>query len=354
MRTSSRLPLSGLLPLIGLVSLAGCVEYEYASFEGVDVFYQDPPSEVDILMVVDNSCSMDPYQEKLAENFQEFISFFIDANVDYQIGVVTTTVSEAVPVPENGCSQADVDAIPEGGHLVGGAFITEDTPDAEEKFSTYVNLGICGSGYEMGLESAYRAVTDRDALADNGQFLRDEASLSMIFVANEEDYSPLGVNEYINTFRDVKGQRSRDVFNASALVVQDLEDCSQREINAGASEGSRYLDVAKQTGGIRASICDDDFESIVTDLSLNSSRLTDTFYLSSLPAAGSLSVTVDETELPCEDGGWTYVLTRNEADDEVGAIVFDRDEIPEPGSQVTIRYNEGDGAEDSFCSAEDD
>lgn len=45
MRTST------LLPIVGLVSLAGCVEYEYASFEGVDVFYQDPPSEVDILMV---------------------------------------------------------------------------------------------------------------------------------------------------------------------------------------------------------------------------------------------------------------------------------------------------------------
>ncbi len=346
MRTST------LLPIVGLVSLAGCVEYEYASFEGVDVFYQDPPSEVDILMVVDNSCSMDPYQEKLAENFQEFISFFIDANVDYQIGVVTTTVAEAVPVPENGCSQSDVDAIPAGGHLVGGAFITEDTPDAEEKFSDYVNLGICGSGYEMGLESAYRAVTDPDALADNGKFLRDDASLSIIFVANEEDYSPLGVNDYINTFRDVKGQRSRDVFNASALVVQNLDDCTQREINAGASEGSRYLDVAKQTNGIRASICDDDFESIVTDLSLNTSRLNDTFYLSSLPAVGSLTVTVDETDMPCEDGGWSYTLTTNEADEPVGAVTFDRDAIPAPGSQVTIRYNEGDGAEDSFCSGE--
>lgn len=345
---------STLVPLFGLVSATGCVEYEYASFEGVDVFYQDPPSEVDILMVVDNSCSMDPYQEKLAENFQEFISFFIDANVDYQIGVVTTTVSEPVPVPENGCSQSDVDDIPKGGHLVGGAFITEDTPDAEEKFSDYVNLGICGSGYEMGLESAYRAVTDEDALQDNGAFLRDEASLSIIFVANEEDYSPLGVNEYINAFRDVKGQRSRDVFNASALVVQDLDACSQREVNAGASEGSRYLDVARQTNGVRASICDEDFESIVTDLSLNSSRLNDTFYLSSLPAVGSLSVTVDDDELLCEDGGWSYIKTTNDEDLEVGAVVFERDFIPEPGSQVTIRYNEGDGDPESFCTGEEE
>ena len=90
----------------------------------------------------------------------------------------------------------------------------------------------------------------------------------------------------------------------------------------------------------------------MTDLSLNTSRLNDTFYLSSLPAVGSLTVTVDETDMPCEDGGWSYTLTTNEADEPVGAVTFDRDAIPAPGSQVTIRYNEGDGAEDSFCSGE--
>ena len=135
-------------------------------------------------------------------------------------------------------------------------------------------------------------------------------------------------------------------------MVQSLDDCSTREVNAGASEGSRYLDVARQTNGVRASICADDFESIVTDLSLNTSCLTDTFYLSSLPAVGTLSVTVDEADLPCEDGGWTYIKTTNDEDVEVGAVVFERDTIPEPGSQVTIRYNEGDGDPSSFCAGE--
>lgn len=335
-----------------LALLAGCVEYGYASFEGVDVFYQDPPSEVDILMVVDNSCSMDPFQTELAENFQGFISFFTEANVDYHIGVVTTTVTDEEPVEDYGCSQADVDRIPEGGHLVDDTFITADTEDAADKFSELVELGICGSGYEAGLQSAYLALTDEDALRDNGDFLRDDASLSIIFVANEEDYSPLGVNDYINAFRDVKGQRERDVFNASALVVRDLEECSRAVQNSGASVGSRYLDVARQTNGIRGDICADDFSSIVTDLSLNSSRLTEIFYLSDKPAAGSLQVTVDDEEWPCEDGAWTYDLLEDDDGNEEPAVIFDREQLPAAGSQITIRYNYGDGDPSSFCSGE--
>lgn len=334
-----------------LAMQSGCVEYEYARFEGLDIFYQDPASEVDILLVVDNSCSMDPYQEKLGENFLEFISFFTEANVDYHIGVLTTSVGTNEPVAQNGCTQADVDAIPKGGHLVDGTFITADTENAEEKFASMVALGICGSGYEMGLQSAYLAVTDEEAKEDNKKFLRDEASLSMIFVANEQDYSPFGVNEYINAFRDVKGQRSRDVFNASALVVKDLEDCSTREVNAGASVGSRYLDVAKQTNGIRSDICADDFATIVTDLSLNASRLTETFYLSDMPDMKTLTVTLDETEIPCDEGRWTYELQEDEDGVKMPAVVFERDQLPPIGSQITIRYDFGAGDPADFCTS---
>lgn len=329
---------------------AGCVEYEYARAEGVDIFYQDPAAEVDILLVVDNSCSMELYQEQLGENFLAFISFFTEANVDYHVGVLTTTVGEAKTNVQNDCAQEDVDAIAPGGHLVDGTFITSDTPDAEARFAELVALGICGSTYEMGLQSAWLAVNDPEAMAANKDFLRDEASLSLIFVSNEEDFSPYGVNTYINAFRDVKGQRSRDVFNASALVVESLDDCSTREVTAGASEGSRYLDVAKQTNGIRADICADDFSGIVTDLSLNASRLIETFYLSDLPLLSTLTVTLGEDEeIPCEQGRWTYELLSDDEGNARPAVVFDREQLPPIGEKITIRYDYGDGDPAGFC-----
>ena len=84
------------LPLLLLAAAAatGCSDSNIRRFDIVDVWHQNPPDEVDILMVVDDSCSMDPYQARLGSNFETFISYFIEADVDYQIGVVTTDVMD--------------------------------------------------------------------------------------------------------------------------------------------------------------------------------------------------------------------------------------------------------------------
>ena len=232
-----------------LVLLAGCIEQSFVVRDGDDTFYQLEAGKVDVLLAVDNSCSMAPYQEELASNFDEFLTFFIEGNVEYQIGVVTTSVAEAEPVAQNGCTQADVNAIPSAGELVGGTWITPETPNAADAFGQAVRVGICGSGYEMGIESAYRAVTEPLASQVNAGFIRDDAYLSIIFVSDEQDASPLPVNQYINAFEQVKGQRNRDIFNASALVVADPADCGA---NSGLG-GTRYLDVAAQMGVIGTS-----------------------------------------------------------------------------------------------------
>jgi len=333
--------------LVGFAAIfwAGCSEYAYIKHEGDDSFFQVEAGEVDVLLVVDNSCSMQPYQQELSEHFDYFLTYFIEGDVDYQIGVVTTSVTE--PIAGGTCSESDVAAVPDAGELVDGIYITSDDDNGEEIFSDLVSVGICGSGYEMGLESAFRAVS---SLADttNAGFLREEAYLSIIFVSDEEDASPQGVNDYINAFREVKGQRSRDVFNASSLVVTDEEECTASQLASGATQSERYVDVAEQTEGVIGNICAEDFTSIVTELSLASSRLTDTFYLSQLPAASSLVVGIDGEEITCDTGEWTYVLGEYEGE-PAGTIVFDREHMPPPSSRITAVYDLGDGDEADFC-----
>ncbi|MDP6932178.1 MAG: lamin tail domain-containing protein, partial [Myxococcota bacterium] len=73
-----------------LVLLVGCTEYTYSSQTQKDVFQQNSLHTVDVLMVVDNSCSMYEEQDKLAANFEGFIDAFEGIEVDWQIGVVTT------------------------------------------------------------------------------------------------------------------------------------------------------------------------------------------------------------------------------------------------------------------------
>jgi hypothetical protein len=330
-----------------LLLLTGCSEYDIIDFEEVDVFFQNPAEEVDILMVVDNSCSMAPYQLALGANFNQFITYFIDANVDYHIGVTTTTIetpeyTSLIP----SCTQADLDEIPDAGHLAQGLVIDNDTADAASLFQDLVNVGTCGSGFEMGLEAGRVALSPPILATANTGFLREDASLSIIFVSDEEDNSPQPVNEYINTFFGVKGHRERDVFNASALAVTDTTNC----LNAvGSTLGTRYVDVAEQTHGVIGNLCSEDFSQIVTDLSLNASRLRDTFFLSQNPNPLTLQVTVENEVWSCEEGMFTYDRVEDQGV-PTPAIIFDRSAMPQPGQQITVRYDQGDGDPALFCT----
>ena len=107
--------------------------------------------------------------------------------------------------------------------------------------------------------------------------------------------------------------------------------------------------MAEQGKGIIGNICSDDFASIVTDLSLNCSRLNDTFYLSSRPDLSTLEVEVNAEAFPCEDGAWTYVLEAQDDGTELPAVIFERASLPAPSSQIAIRYFDGEGNPSDFC-----
>ena len=76
----------------------------------------------------------------------------------------------------------------------------------------------------------------------------------------------------------------------------------------------------------------------------------DTFYLTDLPAPNSIEVSVNETALPCEDGAWTYTLVEQDDGTALPAVVFQRDQLPGPSSQIAIRYDFGDGDPEGFCA----
>ena len=328
-----------LISLLSLTLLGACSETSLVRPGGTDVRFQSPPTEVDILLVVDDSCSMEDEQTKLSDGFAEFVEFFDIADVDYHIGITTT----------------DMDDPERSGRLMGDVpVISRDTPNAEDAFRDNVKVGIEGSGTERGLDAAARALGDTMTTGENSGFFRAEALLSVIFVSDEEDASHYGVNEYINFFRDLNGQRRRDSFNASALIGIDSDslepiDCglSATNPNAGARAAHRYWDVARQTGGVVASICEDEFAEVVNRMGLASSRLLDTFLLERQPRVDSLEVTLYEDDddldgvpLPAEDAQdypWIY-------EEDIDAFQYqirftDLTRLPPIGSRVVIRYD---------------
>ncbi|HJN74368.1 MAG TPA: lamin tail domain-containing protein [Myxococcota bacterium] len=70
--------------------LLSCTDYEFYTQKHADVFQQNKEKVVDVLLVVDNSCSMIEEQVKLATNFGAFIQYFDGVDVDYQLAVITT------------------------------------------------------------------------------------------------------------------------------------------------------------------------------------------------------------------------------------------------------------------------
>lgn len=324
---SSASALSVLCAVLGsTVPLAGCNEIAITNVEVTDVFEQSPFEKVDVLLVVDNSGSMEPYQEKLGEDFGGFFDFFEFGEVDWRLAV-THTDSWAYDFGR-----------------VRGPIVTADTPDPVAVFREVVNVGNTGGGLEAGLEAAARLLERQDM-----GFPREDASVSVIFVSDEEDASPRSVSSYVNRFFNLRGQRQRSAFNASALTVTELAGCTPEQF-AQSAPGSRYVEVARLTGGITANLCVDDFTPIVRDLALTTSSMQSTFPLKARPDLGTLQVRVQGQEIPCDAGVWTYDLVEHDGA-ETPAIVFFDDRLPEAAAAIVVEYNRGRGDPADFCVA---
>ena len=325
------------------VAAVGCNESTLIRPGVSAVFFQAPPTEVDILLVVDDSCSMEDEQTKLGEGFDRFVEFFDVADVDYHIGVITT----------------DTDAYVRSGKLVGSGsdrIIDRDTDNADDVFRANVNVGTSGWPYEKGFDAAALALSDDLLEGHNEGFLRDDALLSIIFVSDEEVISQYGINSYVNFWRGLKDEFDRTAFNASALIGIDPDtlepaNCGPNPNQPNAAASYRYHDVAVQTGGVVGSICDNDFADVVNEMGLAASRLLSEFVLERRPKPETLEMRLFIPGDPAaegegllvpwagtDDGEYPWDYFEDEAN-EVYRIEFtDLTSLPPVDSQIVLHY----------------
>ena len=305
-----------------------CVDYDFTEWELVDVFHQAAVEELDLLIVMDNSASMEPYQAQLGQHFNAFISYFDVADVDYHIALITT------------------DTVRSDRGIFLGEVIDPETPDPEAAFSTMINVGSGGSGTEMGLEAARLALTEPLASTENVGFLRPDAFKTVVIVSDEDDASPDPVHVYVNDLVAASGGGRMD-FNASTVTVTDVDSCDEDKHLSHA--GTRYIAAVDETGGVSGNICDTDFEAVATEISKNASRLMDTFYLSSTPKLDTMQLSVNDEIRPCEEGTWVFGW-RTYRGVEHPAIIFSHDALPPVSAKITVRYNSGGGGEEGTCT----
>ena len=287
-----------------------------------EIFVQPDVSAVDVLWVVDNSCSMSDIQATLGDKFRSFLQSFNDMGIGYQIGVTSTDTFDPA----------------QSGRLLGPKKVmTNADPDVLDLFARATDLGTSGSGDEKGLDAAYLALTDPLISGENAGLIRDEAVLAVVVISDEEDASQISPADFSRWLNNFKGDPERTSLSA---VVGDVQSssiamgCSSTGFPpVTAEQGRRYVEVQRATEGTFQSICDSDFDQVLAYLGYGASGLKFEFPLEKTPTSiGGIKVTVDGVEIPRHPtNGWFYDSASN-------TVKFSRRAVPGPSTTILITY----------------
>lgn len=266
-----------------------------------DVFQQRRVEEVDVLFVIDDSCSMADDQTALAMNFQTFIQSANVRQVDFQIGITRTTL---FPMP---------------GAFV-GPILNRNTQSIEAAFAQQAAVGTGGSGFEQGLDAMKAALQAAEqGLGLNQGFLRPNAVRSVIIVSDEDDQSLAAPSQYFTELRRL----SPSGYNA-VVVGGTFNGCMRN--GRTALPAMRYQEFVNLTGGLHLSICDDWANTLGT-IGQVTFGLRIQFPLSSAADTNDpIEVYVDGVQ---QTNGWSY-------DANAEAVVFTT--APMAGSEIRITY----------------
>jgi hypothetical protein len=298
-----------------------------------DVITQVVKQKVDVLWVIDNSCSMAEEQATLVNNFESFISYFLDSQLDWHIGVTSTDMTAGDEPGKNG-------------HLntAGGyKYIDENTPNPIQVFQEMATLGTSGSGMEKGIAATHSALVVHNGCVHNEDFYREDATLSVIVISDEEDYSEEpSLNEFISGFQALK-EDPEDV-SFSSIVCLDPATLNGTPCAVGSytqpSVGSKYITVTNSVGGILWDIREYDWAPVLEQMGLQAAGLKREFFLTDVPILETLEVWVviepedsgmGETYYDFKlNEGYTYSRVRN----SITFITY----IPPQFSKVNIEY----------------
>jgi hypothetical protein len=291
------------LPLLCL--LAACPEYEVMTDlreQVVDQWFTVEGVRSDILFYADTSSSMERELAILGRSVDEFTARIEENSTDWQIATVTG--------PE-GCSTEGI--------------LTPDTPGWQDLFAQGIKVPGGDDVDEWGLFNVFKAILESAPGGCNEGFVREGASLHVIFLSDEDDNSPgweLGGEywqDYVDPILYIKDDPAQVRFSAVAGPVPD--GCE------GADPGLGYSDAVAATGGEFLSICDEWIDDIgmLADASISQS----VFPLDWEPFEGTTLVEVDSVERPT---GW--VLETGEA----GPQLRFTEDPPGAWAEVHIRY----------------
>jgi hypothetical protein len=262
---------------------------------------------VDILIVVDNSGSMDAEQANLASKLDPLLSYI--TNTDWQIGVVTTDASSA-------CMRA---------------VIKKGESDIATRFNTAIQAGITGSGNERGIYQAMKGLK-----CSTPSWIRANSTVAVLIISDEDNCStgcaansgelPADLLKYISDPAPAGlGRAIGTQARIYGLIWHPNDVCS-----TGQNKSTQYAQAISLSSGAYGSICAADYTSTLQTISANIASILKSQFMTIYEAdAGSLKVEVKLS------GSNDYSVVTNYT---VAATTITFSEAPPVGSTVRVSY----------------
>jgi hypothetical protein len=225
--------------------------------ENDDIVDQDPEphdvveafdhqrAQVDVLFVIDNSCSMFEQQVMLAEAFPSMVDVFEDSGLDWHVGVIST----------------DMDSADEQGKLhQSGVYrwIDETVPYPNETFVDMASMGTMGSWNERTRDAIHSAVEVHD-VGFNAGFRRTDAQIAVIAISDEDDTSDMLLDDFVIWMNTLAEEVTETTYNA--IVVPQNSVCV-----GGVEPGWDHLSAVAKISGVVEDICASEYDQALIDV----------------------------------------------------------------------------------------
>ncbi|SMF49630.1 von Willebrand factor type A domain-containing protein [Pseudobacteriovorax antillogorgiicola] len=237
---------------------------------------------LDLLIVIDNSSSMEAFQLQLQKRFKNLLSNI--SNTNWQIAVATTSSS---------CLRSALD----GTKILKRTDFDISSATAQRRFEQLISAGVNGSTVEKGILTATEALQG-DCGDTRFPWTRADSQKAVLIVSDEKNCGSASnegcvAEEYSSAdYFLSRSPRNTRVYGL-LLFQDDFAACP----NSGGYDNqypSEYMRLIQETGGLAGEICQADYSEVLETISSHVSKdIKRRFSLTFQPDPGTLKVYLD-------------------------------------------------------------
>ncbi len=249
----------------------------------------------DLLIVIDDSSSMGPYQSRLSKTLPSILRYISATN--WRIAVVTSSSS---------CLRETGD----GRRFITRAEYDADPAKASKDFKKLILVGDGGDPIERGIKMLTDAMLGAGCVGDNSPWLRADSQRSILLATDENNcgsgpnegcagspwekadyfFDRVGYNVPVNALLLLQEPPSANPWDPA----DPNHDCENSGGYGEPPNPSEYLRLIQKTGGIYSDVCRSNYNAVLEQISLNVRKKTNIQFELAYPAVPtSLELAID-------------------------------------------------------------